>query len=111
MARTKIGKGKALSPKHLKTKLDSIDNTLDGLDGATLSLKFLSFTGRNGAGAITLTGAAVGDRVCGVNDTTNGGSDAALFESTVTVANQIQQSSATDQSAVKFTILLVKPVS
>ncbi len=71
------------------------------------AMKFLSFTGRNLAGAITVTGLAVGDRVVGINSTTDGGSSVALFESTVTVANELQQSSATDLSTKKYTILVI----
>ncbi len=70
--------------------------------------KAYGFTGNNGAGAITLTGATVGDRVLALwqTDATTLASDA-LFETTITVINQIQQSSATDQSTHRFLVLLI----
>ncbi len=70
--------------------------------------KFLTFTGSNGAGAITLTGAAVGDNVVSLNGVTAtaAGSAAASFESAITVANQIQQSSASDLSAKAYIVQL-----
>lgn len=77
------------------------------IDGVASRMKYLGFTGRNGAGAITVTGAAVGDTVVGVCNTTDGGSGASAFETTVTVANQIQQSSASDLSTKKYTVVLV----
>lgn len=110
-ARTHLNRAACFAPQRVQAKLEKIENTLDALDGngATLALKFLSYTGRNGAGAITLTGAAVGDKVIGINNTTDGGSAAASFEATVTVADQVQQSSASDLSTKKYTILLVTP--
>lgn len=82
-------------------------DAVTGIKIASTALKYLAFTGKNGAGAITLTGAAVGDKVAGVANTTDGGSGASLFESTVTVINQIQQSSASDLSTKKYTVLLI----
>lgn len=64
--------------------------------------------GRNGAGAVTATGAAVGDKVVAITDLTTAVAGEAIFESTITVVNQIQQSSALDKSAVKYNILLLK---
>lgn len=63
--------------------------------------------GRNGAGAMTLTGAAVGDAVQSIINFTDGSQVAlAGFESAITVADQIQQTVATDFSAKKLIILL-----
>lgn len=78
------------------------------------------FDGRNGAGACTLVGAAVGDRVvCGwlsgdVSDRNTKGQGVvtvrsafvALFETAITVADQIQQASATDLSDNVYTVWL-----
>lgn len=71
--------------------------------------KLLSFDGRNGAGACTLTGAAVGDIVLRVTGLTEGalGNAGASFESTITVVNQIQQSAAGDLSANNYLVLLL----
>lgn len=65
------------------------------------------FTGRNGAGAITLTGAKVGDKVIICTNLTDEANGATNFESTITVVDQIQQSSASDLSTKKFGVLLL----
>lgn len=70
-----------------------------------------SFTGRNASGACTLTGAVVGQRVfmlVRIDDSATALStgQSAAFESTITVTNQIQQSSASDLSTQKFAIML-----
>lgn len=62
--------------------------------------------GRNGAGAVTLAGAKVGDTVAVVVNLSTPGDGAASFESTITVDGQIQQSSASNLSAVQFLIEL-----
>lgn len=64
-------------------------------------------TGRNGAGACTLTGAKVGDKVIGNINLTDAADAKASFETTITVADQIQQSSASDLSTKKFAVTLV----
>ncbi len=74
-------------------------------DGALL---YTAFTGYNGAGACTLTGAKVGDVVLGVANMTDGGASAASFEAIVTVADQVQQSSASDLSTKKYATLLLR---
>jgi hypothetical protein len=60
------------------------------------------------AGPVTLTGAVVGMRVRQVLTVTGGVlvDSSALFESTITVADQIQQSSASDLSGVTYSFLL-----
>lgn len=80
------------------------------INSASLFLQF-QISGRNGAGAVTLTGAAVGDKVVaiwaldGMNPLASGASD---MESTITVTNQIQQSSGSDKSSVQYFGLLLK---
>ena len=68
--------------------------------------KLLSFTGHNGAGACTAVGLKVGDKVASVTGLTTVGDGTAGFESVITVADQIQQSSATDLSAKNFAALV-----
>lgn len=82
--------------------------------------KYGSFAGAAAAGAITLTGAAVGDRVIGgwvsgdASDLNTKGAGSvlalsafiALFEGTITVVNQIQQASASDLSDNIYTVIL-----
>lgn len=61
--------------------------TADAL--AATALRFLAGVGLASAGAVTLTGAKVGDRVVGV--LTPGVTQTANFEATISVDNQIQQ--------------------
>lgn len=61
----------------------------------------LSFSGHNLAGACTLTGVKVGDVVLTVTGLAAGtvGDKSSSFESTITVADQIQQIAASDLSS------------
>lgn len=72
-----------------------------------VALKLAAFAGRNLAGACTLTNTKLGDIVLGVvcSDGTDG---TALFEAVITVADQIQQVSATDLSTKNYSVLLLK---
>lgn len=73
-------------------------------------LKVLRFDGINGAGAVTLTGAAVGDRVVAILGTvvTSGVSivGGADFESVISVVDQIQQAATGDLSDNDYWVLL-----
>lgn len=72
---------------------------------STTSMRMFGGTGLVAAGAVTLTGAKVGDTVVGVVGTVSG-TITSDFEATITVNNQIQQTAgsiATD----KLTVLLV----
>jgi hypothetical protein len=51
-------------------------------------------TGVSPAGAVTLAGAVVGDTVLGVVDLSTPGDAASKFEATISVAGQIQQTTA-----------------
>lgn len=92
--------------------LDSVSGLVkvrlaDGTDTVQGNEKLYAFVGHNGAGAITLTGAAVGDVVLGLIDVAAGTiSAASSFEATISVVNQIQQSSVSDLSAKKYAVLL-----
>jgi hypothetical protein len=73
--------------------------------------KAIAAAGRNGAGAITLTGAAVGDRVhIVIGAPTAGGAlvapAAGTFEAVITVADQVQQASASNLSANTYVFVL-----
>lgn len=85
---------------------------------AFTGLKTITFAGRNGAGAITATGVLVGERVIAVwkfgdvsdNLTTVDGvvsQPNALFESAITVQDQLQQASATDLTDNKYMALVI----
>lgn len=75
-------------------------------------LKFISFDGKNGAGACTAVGAVVGDKVLYVAGLTGGalGNASASYEATITVVDQIQQSSASDLSANDYLAALLAVV-
>jgi hypothetical protein len=94
------------------SKLPAGGVSLAKLDPSTS--KSGSFIGAAAAGACTLTGAAVGDRVLAIFEIdTNSGTvnDKALFESTITVINQIQQVSASNLSAKKYGVILIPAAS
>jgi hypothetical protein len=65
------------------------------------TISFVSL-GNNGAGQITLTGTAVGDKVVTALNLTDGTNDAASFETEITVVDKIVQSSASNLSAKKY---------
>lgn len=70
---------------------------------------FKNISGRNGAGALTCTGAKVGDKVlmAGVYGASPTATALQSLEATVTVNDQIQQSDVADLSAGKFDILVL----
>jgi hypothetical protein len=74
------------------------------------NMKLATFDGKNGAGAITLTGATVGQYVLAVaciSPGTQVGYDAsANFEAQITVADQIQQSASGDLSANDYVAII-----
>jgi hypothetical protein len=113
MARTSLTLRNIQFRKKLRTEVNSHKTTLDAAEAATASnsQKVLVFTGKNGAGVCTLTGATVGDIVVGSVNLTDATDDKALFEGAITVVDQIQQSSASNLSAKKFLAVLRKPVS
>ena len=80
-----------------------------GLRATMQKLKTISFDGRSGAGACTAAGAVVGDLVLAVFGITNGalGAAGASFEGTITVIDQIQQSSASNLSANDYVAVLL----
>jgi len=60
------------------------------------------------AGPVTATGVNVGDKIFGVLNLTDNATGATAFQSTVTVKNQIQQTSASDLSTKTYAFLVVK---
>ena len=58
--------------------------------------------GLNGKGAIPLGGVTVGHSVIDVRNVATTGSEASSFESTISVAGQIQQTSASNLSANEY---------
>ena len=90
-------------------KAGSVALTKIGITG----IKCLAAVGKNGAGAITLTGAAVGDRLVAVFGAPSAGGalEAKVpgtdFEAAVTVADQIQQASVSNLSANTYVFVLI----
>ena len=76
-------------------------------------IKCLAAAGKNGAGAITLTGAAVGDRLVAVFGAPTAGGTLEVkvpgtdFEAAMTVENQIQQVSVSNLSANTYAFVLI----
>jgi hypothetical protein len=60
------------------------------------------FNGNSGAGACVLPGPQVGDTVVGVINLATRGSEASSFETTISKAGQIQQTSASSLSANQY---------
>lgn len=70
-----------------------------------------SFPGRNGVGACTLSGVKVGDIVSVVCiGTPFHDAYSQYFEGTISVAGQIQQTSAVDTSASTFNVVLLRNI-
>jgi hypothetical protein len=80
--------------------------TVGGKTVATGSNYSIVQAGKNGAGALTLTGALQGDTVVAIANLTAPGDLQSSFEATITVAGQIQQSAATDLSAKQVLFIL-----
>jgi hypothetical protein len=59
------------------------------------------------AGPVTLTGAKIGDKVAMAVNLTDANGGESLFEATITVADQIQQTSASNLTTKKFAFLLI----
>ena len=82
----------------------------DDLDDNFSALQLIAFAGKNGAGACTATGLNVGDKILSVTGVAAGtvGDQSALFETVVTVDDQIQQSSDTNLSANIYNAFVLK---
>lgn len=79
---------------------------ITGVKVAPAALKTFIVTGRSGAGACSTgtMGLKVGDKVVSCVNLTDATEASADFEATVTVADQLQQSSASNYSAKKFAV-------
>lgn len=84
--------------------------TAANLRAVLTGLKFISFDGKNGAGACTAAGATVGDVVLYVAGLTGGalGNAKASFEAAITVVDEIQQSAAGDLSSNDYLAILLE---
>jgi hypothetical protein len=77
------------------------------ISGTSRGPSHILIKGRNGAGAITYPSAQVGDTVFAVVNITSLGNEGASFESRVSVAGQLQQTSALNLSANEYWVLAV----
>lgn len=87
----------------------SVDNTVSAVSAIGDVVVMKTQVGNNGAGALALTGTAVSDRVLSVQNLTDLTDDSDHFETTITVDNQIQQSSADNLSAKKMLFTIARP--
>lgn len=82
---------------------------MDGVPVATTRAPILkAVTGGSGAGAVTLAGTVVGDNVVSVTDITSAADVSSSFESTISVAGQIQQTATVSGHVV---LVAVQPQS
>lgn len=77
------------------------------LQGTMRSPQVFRGYANNGAGACIVPGVNVGDIVLGVYNISTLASAGSSFQSTVTVANQVQQSSASNLSTAEFWFITV----
>jgi len=91
------------------TSLVVLDGVAVGSTRSGAAPIIVSAAGNNGAGAITVAGAVVGDNVEFVMGPTNADASAS-FETTVSVAGQVQQTSASNLSANQY-VFFVQPQS
>jgi hypothetical protein len=101
-------KGDGTGPIATQQSLLALDGVAIGStrSGANSIKKVAS--GNNGAGAITIAGALVGDNVEFVYNATDDTDATSSFEATVSVSGQVQQTSASNLSA-KTCIFHVQP--
>jgi hypothetical protein len=86
-------------------KVDGTTGTVT-VKGAKLPYLQLAVTGVAAPGPVAFPGAQVGDAVSSVTNLTVPGNATGIFETVITVKNQIQQITAVDESAVVFLVLL-----
>jgi hypothetical protein len=96
-----------LKDTNAKVTLALDSNQVGGKALSAAAFRPLYHAGVAAAGPVTLTGAKVGDKVAQIINLTDGTGGESLFESTISVADQIQQTSASDLSAKKFAFLLI----
>lgn len=107
----------AKGPVELATNAETLagtdtDRALTAASVAYLvsMMDVLSFTGAASAGACTLTGVKAGDKVLTVTGVASGtkGDQGTSFETTITVNDQIQQSSASNLSANVYLAFILR---
>ena len=84
--------------------------TLSQLEAETLKYRRYTIAGSNGAGGIPLPGAEIGDDVISVTGIHGvSGSQVANFESEISVAGQLQQTSGSDLSDNIYVVIIKSP--
>jgi len=107
---TVAGKIEIATDAEAKTGTDTTRAVTAANARAVLTgIKLMSFTGRDGAGACTAVGAVAGDKVLYVAGLTTSalGNASASFEATITVNDEIQQSSVSDLSTNEYMAALL----
>ncbi len=74
--------------------------------GAVMPYLQLAVTGVAAPGPVAFPGAQVGDNVSSVTNLTAPGNATGIFETVISVVDQIQQTTVVDESAVVFLVLL-----
>ncbi len=77
------------------------------IQGTTRSPQVVRQYANNGAGACIVPGVAVGDVVAAVYNIKTIGSESSSFESKVTIANQVQQTSSSNLSQNEYWFICV----
>jgi hypothetical protein len=93
-------------------KVSGDDGAITGPTGNAImtgNLYSVVQAGKSAAGSLTLTGTAIGDKVIAVANLTTPADLKSSFETVITVAGAIQQSSATDLSTTLVLFLLQHP--
>jgi hypothetical protein len=76
------------------------------IKGAKTAYLQLAVHGVAAAGPVSFPGANVGDTVASVTNLSTPGNATGIFETVISVKDQIQQTTAVDESAVVFLVLL-----
>jgi hypothetical protein len=98
------------NPAQLGVAPETVMGALVQLEAEALKYRKYDFAGRSGAGAIALPGARVGDAVITLTGVYGvAGDQGAAFESVVSVADQIQQTSTSNLSDYRYVVVVKNP--
>jgi hypothetical protein len=98
------------NPGAVGVSPETVTGALVQLEAEALKYRKYEFAGRNGAGVIALPGARVGDVVITLTGVYGvDGDQSAAFEDIVSVADQLQQTSASDLSDHRYVVVVKNP--
>ena len=96
-----VGDGQSGNPSALM-----LDGNVIASNRTAAPVLVLAAAGSNGKGGVTIANAVVGDTVVNVTNLSTPGDASSSFESTVSVAGQVQQSSASNLSGNTYLFTL-----